>query len=126
MPNSVDATSQPALRACTLCQSCTTTTAAMVMESNTASGAAILSGMQSASKGTATSASPNPKAERNNVARKTITSTATVVASIQGQRTGISKFLNRVIAKFEMLIALLLFLLGQITRLRITQLRNWF
>src|SRR5579875_2170407 len=60
------------------CQSCTTTMAAMVMDSKTARGAAVCSGIRSASRGTATRASPNPKAERITVAMKMTSSTATV------------------------------------------------
>ena len=47
----------------------------MAMDSKTANGAATRSGMQSASSGTAISASPKPNAERIRVARKTIART---------------------------------------------------
>ena len=71
MPKSVAPTSHPVLRRWILRQSCATTTAAIVIETSTASGAATFSGIKSASSGTANSASPNPNADRMNVARKT-------------------------------------------------------
>src|SRR5262245_49291723 len=51
------------------------TTRATVMETRTASGAATSTGMSRASRGTAMSASPNPKAERISVATKITAST---------------------------------------------------
>lgn len=50
--------------------------AAMVMERRTVNGAATFSGMQKASRGTATKASPKPNAERISVARKRIKTTS--------------------------------------------------
>ena len=75
IPASVPSTSQPALRTWITRKSCTTTIAATVMDTRTASGAAIWTGRRSARSGTATSASPNPKVERINVARKTTATT---------------------------------------------------
>lgn len=56
--------------------------AATVMETSTARGAATFSGMQKASRGTASSASPKPKAERMSVAMKMTDTTWSVVTSI--------------------------------------------
>jgi len=53
--------------------------AAMVMDRRTVSGAATLMGTQKARSGTATSASPKPKAERIRVARNRIKTTSTDV-----------------------------------------------
>ena len=81
MPTNVGASSQPVLRMWIFRQSCTTTTAAMTMESRTASGAATSMGMVSASNGTAISASPKPKVERTRVAKNTTSRTCSVVVS---------------------------------------------
>ncbi len=70
IPNNVATTSHPALRTWMFRQSCAMITAATVMETSTASGAATLMGSRMASSGTATSASPNPNAERISVAAK--------------------------------------------------------
>ena len=82
MPNSVAKTSHPVLRTWISRQSCATTTAAIVIDTSTASGAAIPKGRRSASKGTANSASPNPNADRISVAINTTNSTCRVAASI--------------------------------------------
>src|ERR1700710_1125855 len=50
---------------------------ATVMEARTATGAATSTGMMRASRGTATRASPNPNADRKNVATKKIVATWT-------------------------------------------------
>ncbi|WP_242451943.1 hypothetical protein [Rhodanobacter sp. T12-5] len=52
---------------------------ATVTEISTATGAATSTGMIKASNGTAISASPNPNAERTNVARNSTASTPAVV-----------------------------------------------
>src|SRR5689334_9856831 len=56
-------------------------TAATVTDSRVASGTATPTGMTSASKGTATRASPNPNADRTRVATNTTASTASSSAS---------------------------------------------
>src|ERR1035437_7868588 len=81
MPNNVETTSQPALRTWTFCQSWTRMTTATVIEARTASGAATSTGMTRESNGTATSASPKPKAERITVAMKINASTRSTVQS---------------------------------------------
>ncbi len=55
---------------------------ATVIDTRTASGAATPNGMLKASSGTATSASPNPNADRMSVATNTMIKTCNVVASI--------------------------------------------
>src|SRR5579872_1144755 len=57
-------------------------TPATITDTSTANGAATVIGMRSASNGTATSASPNPNADRISVATKITTSTWTVIESI--------------------------------------------
>lgn len=81
MPKSVARTSHPALRKCIFFQSCATIIPAIVIDTSTASGAATFSGIKSASNGTATSASPNPNADRIKVAMKTTARTCKVVTS---------------------------------------------
>src|SRR5215471_21466718 len=71
MPRNVGASSQTVLRRWIFRQSWATTTPAMVMDSKTASGAAIWTEVVRASNGTATSASPNPKVDRIMVAKNT-------------------------------------------------------
>src|SRR5262249_56080912 len=56
-------------------QYCRSTTAATVIDTSAARGAAISTGTLSASSGTAISASPNPNAERISVAMKMTAST---------------------------------------------------
>jgi len=80
IPKIVDNTSHPALRQWMWRQSCATTTAAIVMDTSTAKGAATCIGMKKASRGTAISASPNPNAERITVATNTIRRTSRMVA----------------------------------------------
>jgi hypothetical protein len=55
---------------------------AIVIDTSTASGAATFSGMQKARSGTATRASPKPKADRISVAINTTNKTPRVVTSI--------------------------------------------
>jgi hypothetical protein len=81
MPNMVERTSRPALPRWTSRQSRTRTSPATVTETRTANGAATSTGMISASRGTATSASPNPNADRIRVARKSTASTGSIVWS---------------------------------------------
>ncbi len=70
IPNSVEKTSQPVESRWIFFQSCRTTTAAMVMEMRTVSGAATFTGMKKARSGTAMRASPKPNVDRIRVARK--------------------------------------------------------
>jgi hypothetical protein len=81
MPNTVASISHPMLRTWILRQSWATTTKAIVIEMSTAKGAATSRGNVRASRGTAINASPNPKADRIKVAKKTTTSTCAAVAS---------------------------------------------
>src|SRR5215831_11283187 len=77
MPAKVARTRRTALFHHTCCQSCATTIAATVMDTSAAIGAATVTGITSASSGTATSASPNPNAERTNVPANRMTATST-------------------------------------------------
>lgn len=88
IPAKLASTSHAVLRRWICFQSCATTTAAIVMESNTASGAATFSGMHNASRGTANIASPNPKVERMSVAAPTTSRTYRTMMSmmISGSR----------------------------------------
>src|SRR5580698_3180438 len=61
-----------------------TTTTATVIDTKTANGAATWTGSVSARRGTATSASPNPRAERMKVAKKRTASTRKVVPAAAG------------------------------------------
>src|SRR4029077_14863334 len=95
MPKRVESTSQPVLRRWILFQSCTTTIPATVIDTSTASGAATSSGMQKASSGTATRASPKPNVDRISVATNTTSKTSPVVTSIViSQQEGF--FLDRI------------------------------
>ena len=62
--------------------SCTTTTAAITMESRTERVTAVSIGIKKMSRGTAISDSPNPKVDRTNVATKTMSRIQSVVGSI--------------------------------------------
>ena len=66
-------------------------TAATVIETRTASGAAPLTGIRKASRGTATSASPNPKTERISVATNT-TSQDVHGGAVQWVLQGLDKY----------------------------------
>src|SRR5437868_4827051 len=60
-------------------QSCTITMNATVIETRTATGAAVSTGTVNTSSGTATRASPNPKADRMMVARNKTATTSIAI-----------------------------------------------
>lgn len=73
IPNIAKIISHFALLKCICFRSCTTTIAAIKIDTNTENGTATSIGMKRMSKGTAINDSPKPNVERTNVARKIIT-----------------------------------------------------
>src|SRR3954468_16868239 len=78
MPIMLESTSHTVIGTCTSLQSCATMMAATVIETSTATGAAVSTGRARARSGTAIKASPKPSAERTNDAQNRTAATCNV------------------------------------------------